>query len=117
MKNAKENKVSNLEIYEKDLKKNYAIKGAVVGVALAAIPMGIAVANNVFGMNFRMDDATFVGDFVNNVYGAIGTLPGAVALGATMTAIGAAIGTDKAEEKARRAKQQVAYLTKIVFLI
>ena len=55
-------------------------------------------------MNIRMDDATFVGDFVNNVYGAIGTLPGAVALGATMTAIGAAIGTDKAEEKVRRMK-------------
>ena len=29
MKNSKENKVSNLEIFEKDLKKNYAIKGAV----------------------------------------------------------------------------------------
>ena len=34
MKNAKENKVTNLEIYEKNLKKNYAIKGALVGVAL-----------------------------------------------------------------------------------
>ncbi len=29
MKNTKENKVTNLEIYEKDLKRNYAIKGAV----------------------------------------------------------------------------------------
>ena len=104
MKNTKENKVTNLKLHEKDLKKNYALKGAVTGVAISAIPIGIAVASNVFGMNIRMDDATFVGDFVNNVYGAIGTLPGAVALGATMTAIGAAIGIDKAEEKVRRMK-------------
>ena len=104
MKNAKENKVSNLEIYEKDLKKNYAIKGAVAGVAISAIPIGIAVASNVFGMNIRMDDATFVGDFVNNVYSAIGTLPGATALGTTIATIGAAIGIDKAEDKVRKMK-------------
>ena len=73
MKISKENKVSNLEIYEKDLKKNYAIKGAVAGVAISAIPIGIAVASNAFGMNIRMDDATFVGNFVNNFYGTIET--------------------------------------------
>ena len=104
MKNSKENKVSNLEIYEEDLKKNYAIKGAVAWVALAAIPMGIAVANNVFGMNFRMDDATFVGDFFNDVYSAIGALPGAISLGITIPAMGTAIGIDKAEEKIRKMK-------------
>ena len=104
MKNAKENKVSNLEIYQKDLKKNYAIKGAVAGVAISAIPIGIAVANNVFGMNFRMDDATFVGDFVNNFYGTIETWLGATALGTTIATIGAAIGIDKAEDKVRKMK-------------
>lgn len=50
------------------------------------------------------DDTTFVGDFVNTVYGAIGTLPGAVTLGATMTAMGTAVGIDKAEEKVRKMK-------------
>ena len=104
MKNSKENKVSNLEIYEKDLKKNYAIKGAVAGVAISAIPIGIAVASNVFGMNIRMDDATFVGDFFNDVYSVIGTLPGAISLGITIPAMGTAIGIDKAEEKIRKMK-------------
>ena len=104
MKNAKENKVSNLEIYEKDLKKNYAIKGAVAGVAISAIPMGIAVANNVFGMNFRMDDATFVGDFVNNFYGTIETWPGALATGGLLAYIPVAISQAKAEEKVRKMK-------------
>ena len=56
MKNTKENKVTNLKLHEKDLKKNYALKGAVAGVAISAIPIGIAVASNVFGMNIRMDD-------------------------------------------------------------
>ena len=71
MKNTKENKVTNLEIYEKVLKKNYAVKGAVAGVALSAIPIGIAVASNVFGVNIRIDDTTFVGDFINGVYSVI----------------------------------------------
>ena len=104
MKNSKENKVSNLEIYEKDLKKNYAIKGAVAGVSLAAIPMGIAVANNVFGMNFRMDDATFVGDFVNNFYGTIETWLGAAVTSGALASIPVAISQAKAEEKVRKMK-------------
>lgn len=100
----KNTKVNNLELYEKDLKKNYALKGAVAGVALSAIPVGIAVASNVFGMNIRIDDATFVGDFINGVYSVIETWPGAVFLSATMTTMGAAIGMDKAEEKIRKMK-------------
>ncbi len=100
----KNTKVNNLELYEKDLKKNYALKGAVAGVALSAIPVGIAVASNVFGMNIRIDDATFVGDFINGVYSVIETWPGAGVLSATITTMGAAIGTDKAEEKIRKMK-------------
>ena len=103
MKNTKENKVTNLEIYEKDLKKSYAVKGTVAGVALSAIPIGIAVASNVFGINI-IDDATFVGDFFNDVYSTIGTLPGAISLGITIPAMGTAIGIDKAEEKIRKMK-------------
>ena len=100
----KNTKVNNLELYEKDLKNNYALKGAVAGVALSAIPVGIAVASNVFGMNIRIDDATFVGDFINGVYSVIETWPGAGVLSATITTMGAAIGTDKAEEKIRKMK-------------
>lgn len=104
MKNTKENKVTNLEIYEKNLKKNYAIKGAVAGVALAAIPIGIAVASNVFGMNIRMDDAIFVGDFVNSIYSAIETGPGAVVTGGLLASLPVAISQAKAEEKVRKMK-------------
>ena len=51
MKKDKENKTSNLAIYERNLKRNYALKGGIVGVELSAIPLSIAVANNVFGMH------------------------------------------------------------------
>ena len=103
MKNAKENKVSNLEIYEKDLKKNYAIKGAVAGVALAAIPMGIAVASNVFGVNFDMSNSWY-GDFMNSIYSVIETWPGALATGGLLASIPVAISQAKAEEKVRKMK-------------
>ena len=52
------------------MKKNYAVKGAVAGVALAAIPMGIAVASNVFGVNVDMPN-NWYGDFMNSIYSTI----------------------------------------------
>ena len=104
MKNTKESKVTNLKVHEKDLKKNYALKGAVAGVALSAIPIGIAVASNVFGMDIRIDDATFVGDFVNNVYSAIETWPGAIVTSGVLASLPVAISQDKAKEKIRKMK-------------
>ena len=103
MKNSKENKVSNLEIYEKDLKKNYAIKGAVAGVALSAIPIGIAVASNVFGVNVDMPN-NWYGDFMNSIYNVIETWPGAVVTSGILASIPVAISQDKAEEKIRKMK-------------
>lgn len=103
MKNTKENKVTNLEIYEKDLKKNYAIKGAVAGVALSAIPIGIAVASNVFGVNVDMPN-NWYGDFMNSIYSVIETWPGALVTSGLLAYTSVVISQDKAEEKIRKMK-------------
>ena len=103
MKNTKENKVTDLEIYEKDLKESYAVKGAVAGVALSAIPIGIAVASNVFGVNFEMSNSWY-GDFMNSIYNVIETWPGALATGGLLTSGSVAISLDEAEEKIRKMK-------------
>lgn len=99
----KNTKVNNFELHEKDLKKNYALKGAVVGGAFAAIPMGIAVATNVFGVNVDMPN-NWYGDFMNSIYSTVSTWPGAVVTSGVLAGIPIAISQDKAEEKIRKAK-------------
>lgn len=37
-------------------------------MALSAIPLSFSVLSNVFGVNFQVDNTSFIGDFVNNFY-------------------------------------------------
>ena len=85
------------------MKKNYAVKGAVAGVALAAIPMGIAVASNVFGVNVDMPN-NWYGDFMNSIYSTIETLPGTLATSGAFAAIPVVVSQGIAEEKIRKMK-------------
>lgn len=104
MKNSKETKVENLKINEQKLKRNYAIKGTLTGLAISCIPIGIAVASNVFGTDIRISDTSFIGDFVNTAYSAIETWPGAIITGSAITAASYIAGMDKAEKKLRKVK-------------
>ena len=106
MKKDKENKTGNLAIYEKNLKRNYALKGGIVGVELSAIPLSIAVANNVFGMHVIIDDTSFVGDVINTTYRFVETWPVAISLGAVITTMSTSMGLDKAEEKLKSQRKK-----------
>ena len=104
MKKDKENKTSNLAIYERNLKRNYALKGGIVGVELSAIPLSIAVANNVFGMHVIINDPSFVGDVINTTYRFVETWPVAISLGTAITTMSIFRGLNHAKEKINQRK-------------
>lgn len=105
MKKDKENKTGNLAIYEKNLKRNYALKGGIVGVELSAIPLSIAVANNVFGMHVIIDDTSFVGDVINTTYRFVETWPVAISLGAVITTMSIFTGLKHAKKEINQRKK------------
>lgn len=105
MKKDKENKTGNLAIYEKNLKRNYALKGGIVGVELSAIPLSIAVANNVFGMHVIIDDTSFVGDVINTTYRFVETWPVAISLGAVITTMSIFTGLKYAKKEINQRKK------------
>lgn len=94
-----EKKVDNLKIHDMDIRKKYAIKGAVTGLAISAIPIGLAVAHNVFGMDNTLTNAGFYGEIVNPIANFVTTWPGALASSGIFTAGSVATALDKAEEK------------------
>lgn len=101
----KEEKVTNLNIHEKKLKRKYAIKGTAAGIALSTLPIGIAVASNVFGMDIRIQDTSVIGDVFNTAYSVIETWPVAIFMGASIITVSNAAGKDKAEEKIKQLKK------------
>ena len=105
MKNAKENKVTNLEIYEKNLKKNYAIKGALVGVALSTLPIGLAVANNVLGMNIGVENTNAFAEMVNNINSSVATWPVATVASGIFVYLSTMEGLEKADKKIKQLKK------------
>ena len=75
MKKDKENKTSNLAIYERNLKRNYALKGGIVG------------------------------DVINTTYRFVETWPIAISLGTAITTMSIFTGLNHAKEKINQRKK------------
>lgn len=109
MKSNGKNKVSKLKIYENNLRKNYALKGTLVGIAISTIPLGLAVASNVLGMNISVDNASFIGDFINNSYDIVTSWPVAISSSILITTLSTVTGLDKANHKIKKNRRSLRY--------
>ena len=109
MKNNTKNKVSNLKIYESNLRKNYTLKGTLVGVAISTVPLSFAFLSNVLGMNIMVENANFIGDFINDSYVIVTSWPVALSSSAVITTLSAITGLDKANHKIKKNRRNLRY--------
>ncbi len=82
-KEEKIGKITNLKVYEDTVFRNSLKTGVVVGLALSAIPLSLSVLRNVFGVDFQINDTSFIGDFVNDFYQVTTNWSSAIGISAT----------------------------------
>ena len=84
-------KITNLEIYKKDVLKNNITWGIKTALTITAIPLSLTVAKEVFGIDLKINDTTWYADFINTMFNALSSWHTTVVCG-LVTTIGGIIG-------------------------
>ena len=84
-------KITNLEIYKKDILKNNITWGIKTALTITAIPLSLTVAKEVFGIDLKINDTTWYADFCNTMFNTLSSWHTTVVCGA-VTTIGGIIG-------------------------
>ena len=86
-----EAKITNLEIYKRDVFKNNIAWGIKTALTITAIPLSLTVAKEVFGIDLNINNTTWYADFCNTMFNALSSWHTTIVCGA-VTTIGGIIG-------------------------
>src|SRR5699024_7545751 len=86
--NEEEVKITNLEIYKKDVFKNNIAWDIKTALTITAIPLSLTVAKEVFGIDFKIIDIGWYADFINTIFEPLSSWRTTVVCGAVTTIAG-----------------------------